>query len=82
MELMNAKEAREKVDNMTTSRLSDLKLRVTKQINNAIEQGRSEISLEIPHADHKVVENWLKELGYRVNCGDSQRDGPWFEVDW
>lgn len=81
-ELMPAAEARKTIDGLHDSKAAKLKREATSAIQNAVLNGISQVDLEIPYSDHDRIKTWLKSKGYKVNCGDNQKDGSWFRVNW
>lgn len=83
MELMPASEAKKFVDEMRDEETKQLKKVVIEAINEAVNKGMYKTSsIEIPFAKQSRIKKWLSSLGYEVECGDSQKDGPWFIVSW
>ena len=81
MPLMTAKEARNRIDNMSDAVSVQLKEQVTKIIEAAIAKGEISVSLDIPYNHVDRFETWLTSLGYCVSSGTSYQ-GDWFKVSW
>ena len=81
-ELIPATEARRRVDELVGSQGRKLQEAARAEIERAVEAGRSYVSLDIPYQYHEPLKQWLENLKYKVESGDSQREGPWFRVSW
>lgn len=80
--LMTAQEAARKCDGMSDVRGQRVRRQAKKAIEGAVLLGARQVSLDVEYRDQKRLKDWLLSLGYKVNCGDSQSDGVWFQVSW
>lgn len=80
--MLSAKEARQRIDEMHSDRGQRLMELAESQIIAAVEDGLSSVSVEVPYRYHEPLKNSLQALGYKVNCGEDQREGSWFQVSW
>lgn len=81
-ELMTAKDARKLINDMLDAKSVELKSHAKAKIEEAVKAGRVEVSLSIDYTHVPRVKQWLEELGYSVDSGSDQREGPWFVVRW
>lgn len=80
-ELMKAAEARKTIDMALDQVAVKLKKGTTEIIHNAVNQGLSQVSLDIPYSHTNSIKAWLESFGYRVDTGSDYRDS-WFTVMW
>jgi hypothetical protein len=79
---MRADEARRIVEEMRDCKGIHLQPMVKESIESAVRKGATEVRLELDIVDQHRLSQWLSGLGYTVESGDKQRDGPWFSVSW
>ncbi len=77
--MITAKEARKRIDTEKTERAKQEKKIAEKEINKAVEQGRSYCWLGFLISE--ATEEWLKSLGYKVNPISSAKHSD-VEVSW
>lgn len=80
--MIDAIKARQQIDDMHNKTGEALRQRAEQAITNAVSEGLSRVSLTVPYSHVKPMTKWLEDLGYRVNSGDCQREGSWFNVNW
>lgn len=80
--LMTAEAARKAVEEMQDALGEQLKEEARRCIESAVAKGKRCASMSVRTSDHKRLKRWLADLGYQVDCGDSQRDGPWCVIRW
>lgn len=77
--LFTAKEAREKVDSLKNNKLEEQKIMAESKIVSAVEDGDN--SCYIGYVEPETVQ-WLKSLGYVVECIIDPKDGSDTKVTW
>lgn len=80
--MIKAEEARRRTDEMNKETTEQLKVTAEGLVENALRNGLSTVSLDIPRSHVQVMKNWFTQLGYTVEEGNSQRDGQWFHISW